>query len=95
MSFVCSRCGAKEGQFEKTPYPGPHGVLILENVCGDCWKAWIEASLIMLNEYRLNLLDAKHAELYDKQLLAFFNLGNPEDDPKMNLNAVNPIGEND
>jgi Fe-S cluster biosynthesis and repair protein YggX len=85
MSFTCKRCNATEGQFEKTPYPGPYGELILENICQVCWQDWMDASLIMLNEYRLNLLDPKHAELYDKQLLSYLNLGESEDSPNLNL----------
>lgn len=91
MAFACKKCGGEEGQFEKTPYPGPYGKLIQENTCETCWKEWIDASLIMLNEYRLNLLDPKHAEMYDKQMLAFLGLGNPEDSPNLNLSPVTPI----
>ena len=76
---------------ESSPYPGPLSDTIQDNVCRECWQAWIEASLIMLNEYRLNLLDPKHAEMYDKQMLAFFKLGEEEDDPGLNLEAPEPI----
>ncbi len=91
MSFTCKRCGAAEGQFEKTPYPGPYGGLILENTCQNCWNDWIDASLIMLNEYRMNLLDPKHAEIYDRQLLDFLRLSEDSDSPNLNLKAPDPI----
>ncbi len=90
MSFTCKRCGATEGQFEKTPYAGPIGALIVENTCEKCWKDWMDASLIMLNEYRMNLLDPRHAELYDKQMLAFLGLSEDSDSPSLNLKAPDP-----
>lgn len=89
--FACRRCGATEGKFEKTPYPGPLSDLILGNVCQSCWRDWFDASLIMLNEYRLNLLDPKHAEMYDQQMLAFLNLLDPEQSPHFNLEARSPL----
>jgi Fe-S cluster biosynthesis and repair protein YggX len=91
MSFTCKRCGAVEGQFEKSPYPGPFAQLILENTCEACWNAWMDASLIMLNEYRLNLLDPKHAEMYDKQLLMFLKLSEDQDGPRLNLTPPEPV----
>lgn len=86
MSFLCKRCGQNEGQFEKTPYPGPYGALIRENTCQSCWKEWFDASLIMLNEYRMNLLDPRDSALYDRQMLAFLELSeSSEDDPNLKL----------
>jgi Fe-S cluster biosynthesis and repair protein YggX len=58
----------------KSPYYGPLAETILSSTCEKCWKEWMDASLILLNEYRLNLLDPKHAEIYDRQLLAFLNI---------------------
>ena len=88
--IVCTRCNEETEGMEKSPYPGPLSDAVLENVRERCWKGWIEASLIMLNEYRLNLLDPKHAEMYDKQMLAFFNLGDSDDTPKLNLTPPEP-----
>jgi Fe-S cluster biosynthesis and repair protein YggX len=86
----CSRCQQKKEQMERSPYPGPLADKILENVCEDCWKEWIEASLIMLNEYRLNLLDPKHAEMYDQQLQIFLGLMDPGEAPQLNLKPPEP-----
>ena len=91
MSTIqCSRCRQQKERMEKTPYPGPLSQKIQENVCHDCWKAWIEASLIMLNEYRLNLLDPKHAEMYDQQLQIFLGLAEPGSAPQLNLKPPEP-----
>jgi len=87
----CSKCKQEKPRMEVSPYPGPLSEKILSNVCADCWNAWIEASLVMLNEYRLNLLDPKHAELYDKQLLVFLGLSEGGDAPKMQLTPTTPL----
>jgi len=75
---------------EVSPYAGPLADLIRENVCETCWQEWMDASLIMLNEYRLNLLDPKHAEVYDQQLLAFLNLTEGKTGPRLRLSPTEP-----
>ena len=92
-TLKCSRCKQDKELMEKSPYPGPLAQAIHENVCQDCWNEWIEASLIMLNEYRLNLLDPKHAETYDQQMQIFLGLMDPGEAPQLNLKPPEPIKE--
>ena len=89
----CARCKQSKDPMEKSPYPGPFSEKILESVCEDCWKEWIDASLIMLNEYRLNLLDPKHAEMYDQQMQIFLGLMDPGSAPQLNLKPPEPLKE--
>ena len=88
--IICKRTGKEAEKMEKSPYPGPYSDLIWNNVSQEGWDEWLEASLIMLNEYRMNLLDPKHAEMYDKQMLAFLNLSEEGDDPGLRTTAVEP-----
>jgi Fe-S cluster biosynthesis and repair protein YggX len=44
----------------------------------------------MLNEYRLNLLDPKHAEMYDQQMQIFLGLMDPGSAPQLNLKPPEP-----
>ena len=88
--IICKRTGKEAEKMEKSPYPGPYSDLIWNNVSQEGWDEWLEASLIMLNEYRMNLLDPKHPEMYDKQMLAFLNLSEEGDDPGLRTTAVEP-----
>ena len=88
--IICKRTGKEAEKMEKSPYPGPYSDLIWNNISQEGWDEWLEASLIMLNEYRMNLLDPKHAEMYDRQMLAFLNLTDHAEDPGLRTTAVEP-----
>ena len=70
----CKRSGCELEGMEESPIKGPLSEIILNNVSQSAWDDWMQASIMMLNEYRLNLLDPKHQEVYDQQMLAFFGL---------------------
>jgi Fe-S cluster biosynthesis and repair protein YggX len=89
--IVCRRTGKTVERMKESPYPGPLSDLIWNNVGEEAWQEWIEASLVLLNEYRLNLLDPKHADLYEKQMLKFLNLSDEEGLPKMQLTPTDPL----
>lgn len=73
--ITCARCN-----LEKTPvvntafYTGDVGTALKANACQDCWKEWIKMQIMLVNEYRLNLMDPKTDEFLNSQVLAFFNL---------------------
>jgi Fe-S cluster biosynthesis and repair protein YggX len=74
----CTRC-----EQEKTPvantafYTGEVGKALKEHACQDCWHDWIKMQIMIVNEYRLNLMDPKTDEFLNAQVLSFFNL-NPD-----------------
>jgi len=89
--IFCKRSACEMERMEESPIKGPLADLILENVSQQAWDEWIEASLVMLNEYRLNLLNPKHQEVYDQQMLAF--LGLAEEAEKAGLLPASPNGK--
>jgi len=93
--IICKRTGKEAEKMEKSPYPGPYSDLIWNNISQEGWNEWLEASLVMLNEYRMNLLDPKHAEMYEKQMLAFLNLTGEGESPGLRTTAVNPVQKKD
>ena len=48
------------------PYPGELGKRIYENVSKEAWQAWVRLQTMLVNEYRLNMVDAK-ARAYLKE----------------------------
>ena len=48
------------------PYPGELGKRIYENVSKEAWQAWVRLQTMLVNEYRLNMADAK-ARAYLKE----------------------------
>jgi len=73
----CSRCKQeKEAVCSTAFYTGEIGKKLKENVCQECWQEWIKMQIMIINEYRLNLMDPKTDDFLNKQILAFFNLDN-------------------
>ena len=57
---------------DEPPMPGAMGQRLFENVSRDAWKMWTEHQKMLLNEYRLSLLDPKSRTFLREQLEQFF-----------------------
>jgi Fe-S cluster biosynthesis and repair protein YggX len=72
---TCSRCGQEKEAVVKTAfYRGSVRDSLRAHACQDCWNEWIKMQIMLINEYRLNLMDPKSDEFLNKQVLAFFNI---------------------
>ena len=56
---------------EKPPYPGELGQKIYENICQEAWEQWLGQQTILINEYRLSMLDPKAREFLAKEMEKF------------------------
>ena len=54
------------------PLPGELGQRIFAGVSKDAWKLWVEHSKMLINEYRLSLIDPKARQLLKEQCEQFF-----------------------
>lgn len=78
--ITCSRCGKEKEAVTKTAfYRGEVRDKLIANACQDCWDEWIKMQIMLINEYRLNLMDPATDDFLNKQVLAFFNLGEEDD----------------
>lgn len=55
-------------------YRGAVREQLLAHACQDCWADWIKMQIMLINEYRLNLMDPQTDEFLNKQILTFFKL---------------------
>lgn len=85
MSIVhCSRCHLDKESVSSTAfYRGEIQDLLKANACSDCWRDWIKMQLMLINEYRLNLMDPRTDEFLNKQVLAFFKLAKEDESAKI------------
>lgn len=70
----CRRCLHIGPQLPSPPFSNAQGKLIFENICADCWRAWIGMGTKVINELRLPLSDPKAQKLFDQHMFEFLNL---------------------
>jgi Fe-S cluster biosynthesis and repair protein YggX len=68
----CVKFGREMPGLERIPWKGEIGKRIYENVSQEAWKMWIEHSKMLMNEYRLNPLDANSQKIMEEQMEQFF-----------------------
>lgn len=66
MAMVkCVRCGKEAEALSEPPLVGARGQKVQENVCAECWKAWLEQSTLLINHYGIQVADpAQRKQLY-------------------------------
>ncbi len=63
---ACTRCGEQKAGLAEPPLAGELGQQLLANVCQDCWNAWFEQSVLVINHYGLNpAIREQRLQLYD------------------------------
>jgi Fe-S cluster biosynthesis and repair protein YggX len=55
----CVKLGKEAEGLPAPPYPGELGKRIFENVSKEAWEAWKKHQTMLINEYRLVLVDQK------------------------------------
>jgi Fe-S cluster biosynthesis and repair protein YggX len=71
-TVMCVKFGKKMEGLDRVPWKGELGQKIYENVSKEAWKMWIEHSKMIMNEYRLNPLDAQSQKIMEEQMEQFF-----------------------
>ncbi len=71
----CKKLGQELPGLEKPPFAGPIGQRIFESISAQAWLSWKnDMQIKVLNEYRLNMGDAKDFQVLVDQMLMFLNL---------------------
>ncbi len=74
MRITCSRCGQESEAMPAPPMPTALGSEVQQRVCQTCWHEWLRTQVMLINEYRLNLVDPEARKALEGQLRAFLNL---------------------
>jgi Fe-S cluster biosynthesis and repair protein YggX len=62
----CTRCVETKPGLDSPPLAGEIGRLVYDNVCRDCWSAWFEQSVNVINHYGLTpALPDHRRQLYE------------------------------
>lgn len=67
----CQKLNKEAQALPRAPYPGELGQRILENISQEAWSLWLGHQTMLINEYRLSLIDPKSREFLEKEMIKF------------------------
>ena len=68
----CIKLGKEAEGLDFAPYPGELGKRIYENVSKEAWQQWLRHQTMLINENRLNPLDAKTRAFIAAEMEKYF-----------------------
>jgi Fe-S cluster biosynthesis and repair protein YggX len=68
----CVKLGKEAEGLDKPPYPGELGQRIFENISKEAWQQWMGQQTILINEYRISVIDPKGRAFLEEQMEKFF-----------------------
>jgi Fe-S cluster biosynthesis and repair protein YggX len=75
LAEPCLRCGRQGAPaLGRPPLPGALGRDVQARVCADCWQEWTKSEVMVINELRLNFMDAASQQILDKHMREFLHL---------------------
>ena len=73
-TITCRRCNQATAPMDEAPLPGDVGRELLESTCASCFRDWMGAEIMIINEYRLDLGVPRNQELLNQEMARFLNL---------------------
>ena len=67
----CQKLLKEAEGLSKPPYPGELGLHIYEHISQEAWNLWLTHQTMLINEYRLSLIDPKAREFLEKEMKQF------------------------
>jgi Fe-S cluster biosynthesis and repair protein YggX len=69
---TCAKLQKEAEGLPVPPYPGELGRRVYENVSKEAWTMWLGLQTMLINEYRLSLIDPKSREFLEQEMEKFF-----------------------
>lgn len=70
-NIFCQKLQKEAESLDGPPYPGVLGQEIYAHISKEAWQLWVDKQTILINEYRLNLLDGQAREFLRKEMKKF------------------------
>jgi Fe-S cluster biosynthesis and repair protein YggX len=68
----CVKLGREAEGLDKPPLKGDVGKRLFENVSKEAWKAWLEHSKMLINEFRLDLMSETGQRIWMTEMDKYF-----------------------
>ncbi len=69
--IFCEKLKKEAEGLAQAPYPGELGERIFLHISQEAWQLWQARQTMVINEYRLNLLDPNSHTLLEKEMTDF------------------------
>jgi len=70
-TIFCEKLQKESEALEFAPYPGELGQRILQQVSKEAWQQWLAHQTMLINEYRLNMLEANARKFLEEEMVKF------------------------
>jgi Fe-S cluster biosynthesis and repair protein YggX len=67
----CLKLKQESEGLPRPPYPGPLGEKIYNNISLNAWRMWQSHQTMLINEYRLNLLEPEARKFLEHEMEKF------------------------
>ena len=71
-TVFCKKLNQEAEGLANPPFPGPLGQQIFNEISKQSWEAWLSHQTMLINEYRLNMTDAKSREFLKQEMHKYF-----------------------
>ncbi|MDF1645458.1 MAG: oxidative damage protection protein [Legionellaceae bacterium] len=71
-TVACQKLNQTLDALESPPFPGPLGTRIHEHISQKAWNAWLTHQTMLINEYRLSLIDPKARAFLQEEMEKYF-----------------------
>ena len=68
----CSKLKKDAEGLDAPPYPGELGQKIFDNVSKEAWQLWLKQQTMLINEYRLSVINPEHRKFLETEMEKFF-----------------------
>jgi Fe-S cluster biosynthesis and repair protein YggX len=69
--IYCHKLGQEAEGLDEAPYPGDIGKRIYETISKQAWQQWLSHQTMLINEYRLSMLDPQARKFLENEMLKF------------------------
>ena len=70
-NVLCTKLNQEEIGLARPPLPGPLGEKIYNHISAKAWGMWLSQQTMLINEYRLNLVEPQAREFLRKEMENF------------------------
>ncbi len=70
--IFCKKLQKEAPALEKPPFPGELGIKIFQEISSTAWDMWLSHQTMLINEYRLNLIDPQARSFLRQEMQNFF-----------------------